>query len=144
MLTTFILCGIRWGHIQARLIPPTDQNQTQTQTQTKLKLKLTHDLTYFRCTNFREEKLLRRQKFGKFLHFAWINFREWSNFINFARINFCEWLNLKLLYLTFFLYFTNKKFHRYSILAFFSRISNFVFFAKISFRESTIFEFSRG
>ena len=50
---------------------------------------------YFRCTNFREEKLSRRQKFAKFLHFAWINFREWSDFINFARINFREWLNLK-------------------------------------------------
>ena len=33
-------------------------------------------LIYFRCRNFREQKLLRVGKFAKFLYFANINFRE--------------------------------------------------------------------
>ena len=50
---------------------------------------------YFKGRNFRGEKLSRADKFAKFLYFARINFREWTNRKNVEGINFREWMNRK-------------------------------------------------
>ena len=50
---------------------------------------------YFRGRNFREQKLLRMEKFAKFSLFANINFREWAILKNFANINFRESMVVK-------------------------------------------------
>ena len=96
-------------------------------------------LEYFKGRNFRGKKLSRMDKFAKFLHFARINFREWSSLTYFAVINFHE-----SHYLWFTFFDLTLVFYRYlAVLCFVSHASSILPYVLFIIKKFNAYQWTR-